>query len=154
MPTQDRLLLSLAGISGCVSVWLVFQSLTQWTLQPTTSPSNVVFLMVVTSTIVIILLTKKVAAPEGRKTGRVRVNRGPLMIFGSLAAILLAAFSLVFEQVKDPGSESIVLPAEASLAGFAGLGILLVLFRLMWQRMREEPEIELAPGPTGGPPVV
>lgn len=158
MPTQDRILLSLAGISGCVSVWLVFQSMTQWTLRPTASLSNLVFLAVVTSTIVIILLTKKTAGPQF--SGRVRVNRRPVLLFGALAAVLLFVLTMMSDQAKDPGTESITLPLEASLAGFAGLGVLLILLRLMWQRVQAEPDIELAPGPipngrhTEGPPTV
>ena len=146
MPTQDRILLSLAGVSGCVSVWLVFQSTTQWTLRPTASLSNLVFLAVVTGTIVIILLAKKPAVSQ-RTSGRVRVNRRPLLVFGALAAFLLFVLTTVSDQVQDPGTESIVMPAEASLAGFAGLGVLLLLLRLMWQRVRAEQDVELAPGP-------
>ncbi len=159
MPTQDRILLSLAGISGCVSVWLVFQSVTQWTLRPTASLSNLVFLVVVTGTIVIIILTKKPPVSQ-RTSGRVRVNRRPLLVFGVLAAFFLFVLTMASDQVQDPGTESIVMPAEASLAGFAGLGVLLVLLRLTWQRVRAEQDIELAPGPvsdgrhTEGPPTV
>lgn len=145
MSIWDRTLLAVAGVSGCVSVWLAFQAATQWTLTPTASPSNLTFLVVVTGTIVTLLVTRR-----GGQATSGKVNRRLLLLVGGAAAIVLMLLSRFFDRVADTGEASITMAPEASLAGIGGVGILLVLARLTYLRIERERTSEQAPGPGPG----
>lgn len=134
MSPQDRLLLSLAGASGCVSCWLVFQSLSQRTLTPTTSATDLTFLAVVTGTIVTILVSRR-ANGGGEQSA---VQRRPLLMAGGVAAAILLGLSQFFDGLSDPGASTITMAREASLAGFAGVGMLGMLLRTSYLRIQSE----------------
>ena len=151
MSTQDRLLLGVSGASGCVSLWLVFQSVTQLTLRPTASATDLMFLVVVTGAIVGLLLRRGVGkTSDNANNPGPAVLRRPLLLAGGIAAVALVVLTRVVGNLDDPGSSNITLAPQASLAGFAGVGVLVILLRLTYLRMQDGRESEMAPGPPGG----
>lgn len=138
MSMQDRALLAVASVSGCISVWLVFQSITQWTLSPTASPSNLMFLAVVTGTITVLLVTRQSQQGQPQALDRQprpqKVNRRLLLIVGAVAAMSLLVLSRLVDGMADTGEATITMAPEASLAGFGGVGILAILVKLMTSR--------------------
>ncbi len=138
MSMQDRTLLAVAGVSGCISVWLVFQSVTQWTLSPTASPSNLMFLAMVTGTITALLVTRQSQRGRGQTLDGPprpqKVNQRLLLMVGAVAAMSLLVISRLVDGMADTGEATITMAPEASLAGFGGVGVLAILVKLMLSR--------------------
>lgn len=92
------------------------------------------FLLVVTGTIVTLLVSRRAQGA----TERSPIARRQLLAAGGAGAAVLLGASRFVDGFQNTGSDTISVPPEASLAGFAGVGILVVLLRVMTKRLASE----------------
>ncbi len=134
MSTMDRVLVGVAGALGCLSLFLAFLSVTQLTLRPRVSATDLMFLVVVTGTIVGLGLTRRSPGSLSDTTARLVVARRPLLIAGCAGALVLIVLTRVLANMDNPGSSSITLGPIVTMAGFIGVGMLGVWLRRTYQR--------------------